>query len=977
MATTQAATASREDIDLIIHANHWDPFQVLGQHETAVDRKAARVVRAFLPDAAKAWVVDLAGGEPGKRAAMERVHPDGFFEAVFPGRAKHFPYRLAVENHEGHSWEFVDPYQFGPVLTDFDLHLLGEGTHYRNFEQLGAHLIDARGLPRRPLRRLGPERPAGQRHRQLQPLGRPPPPDAESRARAGSGRSSSPTSSRARSTSSRSRAGPDGYLVAEVRPLRLRRRAAAQDRLGRLGRHQVRLGRRRVDGRRGRSARASTARSRSTRSTSARGSGSPRTATASSPIASWPTSWSRTSRRPASPTSSCCRSASTRSTGAGAISRSATSPRRRGTARPTTSPTSSTRCTSTAIGVILDWVPAHFPRDLHGLGYFDGTHLYEHEDPRLGEHRDWGTKIFNYGRAEVRNFLFGNALFWLERYHIDGLRVDAVASMLYLDYSREGRRVDPQRLRRQREPRGDRLPQEAQRALPPEHPGILTIAEESTSWSGVSRPTYLGGLGFSLKWNMGWMNDTLVYMSKDPVYRKYEHGALTFSMIYAFNENFMLPLSHDEVVHGKGSLLDKMPGDLWQKFANLRLLYGYMYGHPGKKLLFMGDEIAQWREWNHDESLDWHLLQWRDHQGDPQARQRPERALPVRARAPRGRLRVAGLRVARAARLGEQRPRLPPPGAGPRATSSSSSATSRPSSARTTGSACRAAGFYREILNTDSDIYGGSNVGNEGGVWARPETARRAAVPPLAPTSRRWRPSSSRRRRSRERRTSADPRRTAGSSLRSSRRGRGAAEVFADGGARSLVAIVVRRSRPRARLVGSGSRTSLGDQLVDRHVPLHLADRDDGRLLARVELHDPARAVVAEPRDDDAVARLEPRAGLGDPGVVLGLRAGGRRAAGSAPRGSARPRPGRRGPPAAPPRRPCGASGRSPARAAARPALCCEVAAPAADEVLGQVEPPRDLQGVRLADVADVERGSAAGASRGRTRRPRSRPAGS
>ena len=317
-------------------------------------------------------------------------------------------------------------------------------------------------------------------------------------------------------------------------------------------------------------------------------------------------------------------------------------------------------------GVILDWVPAHFPNDSHGLGYFDGTHLYEHSDPRLGEHRDWGTKIFNYGRPEVRNFLFGNALFWLDRYHLDGLRVDAVASMLYLDYSRKPGEWVPNIHGGNENLAAIDFIKRLNEVCHAEHPGVLTSAEESTSWSGVSRPTYLGGLGFSLKWNMGWMNDTLRYLSKDPVYRKYEHGALTFSMIYAFSENFILPLSHDEVVHGKGSLLDKMPGDLWQKFANLRLLYGYMYGHPGKKLLFMGSEIAQWREWSHDESLDWHLLEWRDHQGilrlvcDLNALYRSQPAL-----AP-GRLRVARVRMARAARLGKQRDRVPAPGQEPR-----------------------------------------------------------------------------------------------------------------------------------------------------------------------------------------------------------------------------------------------------------------------------------------------------------------------
>ena len=267
------------------------------------------------------------------------------------------------------------------------------------------------------------------------------------------------------------------------------------------------------------------------------------------------------------------------------------------------------------IGVILDWVPSHFPTDEHGIGYFDGTHLYEHSDPQIGFHPDWKSFIFNYGRSEVRSFLISSALFWLDTYHADGLRVDAVASMLYLDYSREEGEWIPNEYGGRENLGAISFMRRLNEEIYSTYPDVQTIAEESTAWPMVSRPTYVGGLGFGMKWDMGWMHDTLVYMSKNPIYRKYHHNQLTFRLLYAFNENFVLPLSHDEVVHGKGSLLGKMPGDDWQKFANLRLLFGHMYAQPAKKLLFMGGEFGQWNEWYHEESLDWHLLEFPLHAG--------------------------------------------------------------------------------------------------------------------------------------------------------------------------------------------------------------------------------------------------------------------------------------------------------------------------------------------------------------------------
>jgi 1,4-alpha-glucan branching enzyme len=272
-------------------------------------------------------------------------------------------------------------------------------------------------------------------------------------------------------------------------------------------------------------------------------------------------------------------------------------------------------CHQHDIGVLLDWVPAHFPKDQHGLAFYDGSALYEHEDPRKGEHRDWGTLIYNYGRNEVKNFLLSSALFWLEEYHLDGLRVDAVASMLYLDYSREDHDWVPNVHGGNENLEAIEFLRELNRVTHQQHPGTVVIAEESTAWPQVTRPVDIGGLGFSMKWNMGWMHDTLSYMSHDPVHRHYHHDQLTFGLLYLFTENFVLPFSHDEVVHGKASMLYKMPGDEWQRFANLRLLYTYMFTYPGKKLLFMGCEFAQGDEWDNDRALDWYVLDYPNHQG--------------------------------------------------------------------------------------------------------------------------------------------------------------------------------------------------------------------------------------------------------------------------------------------------------------------------------------------------------------------------
>ena len=392
-------------------------------------------------------------------------------------------------------------------------------------------------------------------------------------------------------------------------------------------------------------------------------------------------------------------------------------------------------CHRNDIGVILDWVPGHFPKDAYALANFDGTALYEHADPRQGEHRDWGTLIFNYGRNEVRNFLLANALYWLAEYHVDGLRVDAVASMLYLDYSRQEGQWLPNRFGGRENLDAIAFLRQLNTLTHAEHPGSITIAEESTSWPSVSRPVYLGGLGFTYKWNMGWMNDILEYVRQDPVHRRWHHRHVTFSLLYAFSENFVLPFSHDEVVHGKGSMFGKVPGDDWQKAATLRALYGFMYSHPGKKLMFMGCEFGQGREWNYDHSLDWHLLDRPLHGGlrqyvsdlnrvygsepalheldfDPAGFQwidcndNENSVVSYLRRAKQGELVVAIVNFTPVPRDGY---RIGVP----------------------------SAGAFNELVNSDSEIYGGGNLGNQGVVFSEPvpshghEQSLRLNLPPL------------------------------------------------------------------------------------------------------------------------------------------------------------------------------------------------------------------------------------------------------
>ena len=603
-------TLTPADIDALVNARHREPRSVLGYHEIERPGDAPLcVVRVLEPDAVaiEAWWEDegIETAQP-----LERLHAAGLFEGRLPHRRPIQPYRLRIRYANGAEATKYDPYFFAPQLTDLDLYLFGEGNHHHIYMKLGAHPIERDGLAgtRFAVRAPNAERVSvvgdfnfwdGRRH----PM--------QVRGSSGIWELFVPGVGigtvykyeiRGRNGTTLLKADPYGLRM-QLRP----ENASVVEEIGGYAWQDAAWMSRRaaVDWQR-------------------------------EPISIYevhPGSWRRApDREPPFLTwneladqlipyvkdlgythielMGVAEHPFDGSWGYQVVGYYAPTARH---GSPRDLMRFVDRCHQAGIGVIVDWVPAHFPKDAHGLAEFDGSALYEHADPRQGEHRDWGTKIFNYGRHEVRNFLVANALYWLEHFHIDGLRVDAVASMLYLDYSRSEGQWVPNRYGGRENLDAIEFLKQLNWAVDNYHPGVLTIAEESTAFPAVSQPVHLGGLGFHFKWNMGWMNDSLRYIALDPVYRRYEHNLITFSFMYAFSERFVLPISHDEVVHGKGSLIGKMPGDDWQKKANFRLFLGYMTAHPGKKLLFMGNEFGQWHEWRDHEALDWNLTAHPDH----------------------------------------------------------------------------------------------------------------------------------------------------------------------------------------------------------------------------------------------------------------------------------------------------------------------------------------------------------------------------
>jgi 1,4-alpha-glucan branching enzyme len=707
------------DVQAIVTGMHGDPFAVLGPHVEPSNGGRALTVRAFLPGARSARLLARPAGGPPAPREMERVHPAGFFEATLPDRSEPLPYALEVTDQDGSTAVVEDAYRFPPTLSDYDLHLFREGRQYRSYEKLGAHPRTVDGVAgvvfavwapsarrvsvvgdfngwdgrRHPMRLhhgVGiwelfiPGLEEGARYK-FEVLG----PSGELLAL---------------------KADPHAFAFELETP----RTAAVVTRVDRHAWHdggwmESRGARHRVDS----PMAIYEVHLGSWRRVPHEGDRFLTYEEAAEQLGEYVTDMGYTHVELLPVTEHPFYG----SWGYQTIGYFAPT-RRYGT--PEDFAALIDHLHRRGIGVLIDWVPAHFPRDAHGLVYFDGTHLYEHAEARQREHPDWGTLIFNYGRWEVANFLLGNALFWLDRYHVDGLRVDAVASMLYLDYSRRPGEWVPNPYGGNENLDAIAFIKSFNEVVYRYFPDALTVAEESTAWPMVSRPTYLGGLGFGFKWNMGWMHDTLAYMSKDPVYRKWEHNRLTFGLLYAWQENFILPLSHDEVVHGKGSLWQKMPGDDWQKAANLRAYYGFMYGHPGKKLLFMGAEFGQTREWHHDRSLDWHLLdQGPYHRGlqrfvrDLNHLYRGEPALHQLDDQPAGFEWIDGSDAEAGVVAFVRRARSRDDFV---VVASNFTPVARPGYRL----GVPEPGFYHERLNSDAEAYGGGNAGNAGGVWSEP-----------------------------------------------------------------------------------------------------------------------------------------------------------------------------------------------------------------------------------------------------------------
>jgi 1,4-alpha-glucan branching enzyme len=721
-----SGVATRE-LDALVRREHFNPHSILGAHPT----NGGVVIRALRPAASQI----NAQLRDGTVVELERIHPGGIFEGVVPGAELPLRYRLEVDYGAAGKFTIDDPYAFTPTLGELDLHLIGEGRHEHIYEKLGAHVReheDVRGTAfavwapaARAISVVGDFNSWDGRLHAMRSLGASGIwelflPGVEPGARykfellTANGQLSlkadpyafatetPPLTASVVFTPEHSWSAPDAQW--------LRARAESKPLERPISIYEVHLGSWRLN---------SLEDNRPLSYTEL-----------ADELAAYVNDMGFTHIEllpvMAHPFSG--------SWGYQVSGYFATTPRY---GSPDDFRQFVDRLHSHDIGVLLDWVPAHFPRDEFALARFDGTALYEHDDPRRGFHPDWGTLVFNYGRHEVRNFLISNALFWLREYHADGIRVDAVASMLYLDYSRREGEWVPNQFGGREDLDAVSFLKELNEVLYGREPGIISVAEESTSWPAVSRPTYLGGLGFGFKWNMGWMHDTLEYFKQDPIYRRYHHHELTFSLLYAFSENFILPLSHDEVVHGKGSLYSKMAGDRWQKLANLRTLYAYMWAHPGKKLLFMGGEFAQEQEWSYERSLDWHLLEQPEHAGiqalvrDLNRLYRDEPALWEIDSDPAGFWWLEPndadrnvIAFARASKNGE------------RVLVFVANLSPVPQEGYRVGlpRACR----WRERLNTDSSFYGGSDWGNFGAVepepipWHGQPVSAKVTLPPLA-----------------------------------------------------------------------------------------------------------------------------------------------------------------------------------------------------------------------------------------------------